>query len=117
MRRRRSSYRKSIIKRSEVPRGRVYTRGTRHSVRTMDVMDLLNPVRTQYRPVMTFTAGNTSPVRRTVATYVATNQRVPRKPSVCASRKARREVIFSSGRSGAGNRKPRYTEESRLKCK
>lgn len=41
----------------------------------------------------------------------------PRKVMVCVRRKERREVLFAKKRTGAGNKRPRWTETSYTACR
>jgi len=41
----------------------------------------------------------------------------PGKVAVCVRREERRQVLFAKGRSGGGNRKPRWSEKSYDRCK
>ncbi|UOF81634.1 hypothetical protein [Microviridae sp.] len=39
-----------------------------------------------------------------------------RRVYICAKRRVRKEVIHALGRSGSGGSRPRYTQDSRVKC-
>lgn len=43
-------------------------------------------------------------------------QRTTRQALICARRKIRREVLFSKGRTGSGNRSPRFGRDSKVEC-
>lgn len=40
----------------------------------------------------------------------------PKRSFTCARRTIRREVLFARGRAGSGNRKPHYTQRSKVRC-
>lgn len=39
------------------------------------------------------------------------------KTRICAERSARKQVLFALNRSGAGNRRPKFNEKSKVRCK
>jgi hypothetical protein len=41
----------------------------------------------------------------------------PKENMICLRRKIRREIMFAKGRSGSGNKRPKYSEDSLVKCR
>jgi hypothetical protein len=39
-----------------------------------------------------------------------------RRAYVCARRSIRKEVLFANNKTGSGNAKPKFTEQSKIKC-
>jgi len=54
--------------------------------------------------------------RSSSPTWSALAFRYPRFTLVCVRRKARRQVIFATGKGGGGKRRPRYSAYSYVRC-
>lgn len=102
--------------------GRVIPQNTRRSLHRTNLTSitdnrLFSPLPLVFRPIQTVQGRPAKVYRKVPRKGPISVMYAPKNAVLCARRKIRKEVLHAKGRSGAGNRKPRYGQNSQVKCK